>query len=339
VFTLVQEDNQEAAVCWDADTGMELWRFRYPCAGLAFDHGDGPRATPAVDGDRAYFLGAGGALHCLDAADGRMLWHRNLAGEIGGPGASGKRPNWGYACSPLVEDDRIFTVTGGTAKNAIAAFDKHTGELLWKAHDDPPSYSSPIAITIDGTRQVVFFTGRGLVGLAPEDGTALWHYPWETNDNCNIATPIASGNYLFLSSGYDRGCALLEICHDGSGWTAGLVYAHKRMRNHIATSVLHQEHLYGFDNAVLACMEFRTGKVRWKQRGFGKGSLLIAGGHLIILGENGKLALAEASPDEYREMASFQVLPGQCWTLPALADGRLYVRDQQQVLCLDLRKR
>ena len=243
--------DQEAAVCWDADTGRELWRFRYPCSPLLLDHGDGPRSTPTVDGDLVYFLGAAGDLHCLTVAEGRSLWHHDLGKEFGGAASFGKPAYWGYACSPLVEGDSLFTMTGGTADNALAAFDKRSGAIIWKALNDPLSYSSPIAATIDGRRQIVFFTGRGLVGVLPNDGFALWRYPWETNDNCNVATPIASANYLFLSSGYDRGCAVLEIKRTSGGMTAIPVYSNKRMRNHFATSILYQEHIYGFDNSVL----------------------------------------------------------------------------------------
>jgi outer membrane protein assembly factor BamB len=337
VFTLMRDCAEEVAICWDADRGSERWRFPYPGPGLSLPHGGGPRATPSVDGDRVYFLGAGGALHCLRVTDGRKVWAHQLADEFGGPDVF-ERSNWGYACSPLVEGGLVFTLTGGASGNALAAFDKCTGKLAWKAADDLPSYSSPIAVTIHGVRQIVFFTGRGLVGVAPRDGTILWRHDWETTDHCNIATPIAAGPYLFISSAYDHGCALLEIGHGPGGWTADLVYTHRRMRNHFATCVLLGEHLYGFDNAILVCMDFRTGEVCWRRQGFGKGCVLGAGSRLLILSDSGKLVLAEATPAEYREKASVQVSNARCFTLPALADGRLYVRDQHHVFCFDLRK-
>ncbi len=300
-----------------------------------------------MDHDLVYFLGAAGDLHCLKVADGHQVWHHDLAEEFGrSPALVARRPYWGAACSPLVDGDRVFIATGGI-DGAIAAFEKRTGDLIWKALDASPRYSSPIVVTIDSTRQVVFFTGRGLVGVTPEDGTVLWRYPWTTNDNCNVATPIVSGNYVFISSGYDRGCVLLEISRNGGDWTAAAVYQHRSMRNHFATSVLYEDHLYGFDNTSLTCMEFRTGKVRWRQSGFGKGSLLIAGEYLIVLGENRKLAIAAAIPEDYREVARCDIPFGprvgptfsnRCWVLPALARRRLYVREQQHVLCLDLRK-
>jgi outer membrane protein assembly factor BamB len=336
-YTLGKEGPEEVVYCWDAADGRPFWRFGYPCA-LVLDaaHGIGPRATPSADEGRLYCVGIAGALHCLDAGDGRLVWRHDLAGEFGG--VTGWRPSyWGYCGSPLVDGDLVVTMTGG-GDGAVAAFDKRNGGLVWKSLDDPMSYSSPVALSPGGVRQFVFFTGRGLVGLAPGDGSALWRFPWETKDNCNIATPVGAGSYVFLSSGYDRGCRLVEVTRGtGGDWRAEAVYAHKGMRNHFSSCVLYGECLYGFDNATLVCMEFRTGAVRWRRGGFGKGSLLAADGHLVILGENGRLALAEATPAGYREQASVQVSDNRCWAAPALAGGRLYVRDDEQVTCLDLK--
>src|SRR5262249_50197681 len=188
--------------------------------------------------------------------------------------------------------------------------------------------------------QIVFFTAVGLVSVSPKDGKVYWRYPWQTDYDANIATPIAWGNYLFVSSNYGKGCAVLEISDKGDGsLQVKRVYEHDRMRNHFSSCVLYQEHLYGFDDGTLVCMEFRTGKIRWKQKDFHKGSLTIADGHLIVLGEEpGKLAVAEATPAEYREKASFVVSPNKCWTVPVLAHGKLYVRDEEQIICLDVKK-
>jgi outer membrane protein assembly factor BamB len=337
VFTLVQEREHEAAICWDAEQGTELWRFRYPCR-LRLDHGDGPRSTPAVEGDRIYLIGAGGIFHCLDTADGRVRWRHDLDAEFGGAAVPRGPAYWGHCCSPLVEGVLVVTSTGGPNR-AVAAFNKHTGRLVWKALDDPAGYSSPIAATLAGTRQFVFFTGVGLVGLSPADGSLLWRFPWETNDYCNIVTPIAAGNYLFISTGYDGGCALVEIAAgDDGSWRAEQVYAHKRMRNHFSTCVLCRGYLYGFDNTHLVCMDFRTGRIHWKQRGFQKGSLLIADGRLIVLGEDGLLAMADAAPDAYRQRGCLRFSQNRCWTVPVLAGGRLYVRDEERLVCFDLKK-
>jgi outer membrane protein assembly factor BamB len=187
-------------------------------------------------------------------------------------------------------------------------------------------------------RQIVVFTGTSLVSVSPTDGQLYWRYPWPTQFEANVATPISIGDYLFISSGYGKGCGLLKVQKDGSGeLEVRRVYENNQMCNHFSSSVLYKERLYGFNESVLQCMELRTGKVAWSEKGFRKGSLLIADGHLIILGETGKLALAEATPSGYKEQGSFRVLhSNRTWTVPALAGGRLYVRDEAHIVCIDL---
>jgi outer membrane protein assembly factor BamB len=341
VYTVVQDQDvqYEVILCLDADTGQTRWRFRYPCLRIIPDHGVGPRATPTVDGDRVYTTGAGGIFHCLNALTGERLWMHDLPEEFGEGARPATLAYWGHCCSPLVEGRLVVTETRGVLGD-VAAFDRDTGALVWKALADPAGYSSPVAATLAGVRQFLFFTGAGLVGLSAEDGKLLWRYPWETNDACNIATPVVADRYVFISSGYDRGCALLEISTQSDGtWRAEPVYTHKRMRCHFASPVLCHGFLYGFDNEFLACMDFRTGKIQWKQRGFAKGSLLAADGHLIILGEDGNLAVAEATPEAYRLSASFQFSHNRCWSVPVLANGKLYVRDEKQIVCYDAKHR
>jgi len=180
----------------------------------------------------------------------------------------------------------------------------------------------------------VVVTGESVAGIAPSDGAPLWRHPWTTHRDCNVATPIVTGDYVFVSSGYNKGCELLHVAPDAGGVRP--VYEHNRMRNHFSTGVLDGEQLYGFDEAFLVCMDLRSGKVLWKQRGFEKGSLLLAAGHLLILGENGRLALAKADRGAYRERSSFTITRSRCWAPPSLARGRLYVRDQESIFCFDL---
>jgi outer membrane protein assembly factor BamB len=330
--TMLQDGDDEAVVCWDATTSKELWRFRYP-ASYENSFGAGPRSTPTVDGDRLYAVGGTGIMHCLKLATGQKLWRHDLLEEFGASNLE-----WGVSFSPLVEGGLVFTTPGGPRGGSLAAFDKLTGRLVWKALDDTAGYSSPIAATLAGVRQIVFFTANRLVGVTPAEGTVLWQFPWETTYGCNIATPIVRGDYIFISSGYGRGCAQLHISHADGGWSVERVYGNVRMKNHFSSSVLFGEHLYGFDDALLTCMDFRTGKVAWKERGFEKGSLLIADGHLIVLGEQGLLAIAPATPEGFREKASFPFSADKCWTAPVVAGGLLYLRDEKQIACYDLRR-
>ncbi|OAI54535.1 hypothetical protein AYO44_14730 [Planctomycetaceae bacterium SCGC AG-212-F19] len=333
VFLLVQQGDNEAVVCWAAPDGKELWRHSYPARFTNPEAGTGPHATAVVVGDRVYTVGATGMFHCLDVATGTVHWAHDLLKEC-----QATNQEYGVSFSPLIEGDLVVTMPGGPNGHSVAAFDRTDGQLVWKALDDRAGYSSPIAATIAGRRQIVCLTAESVVGLAPEDGKLLWKYPWPLFKDCNVATPIVVGDYVFVSSGYSKGCALLEITAGDSGaFQARPVYEHNRMRNHFATSVLFQDHLYGFDEFFLVCMELRTGKVLWKKRGFGRGSLMVADGRLVILGDNGLLALADVSPEKYQERSAYKVLHGRCWTMPVLADGKLYVRDEEFMLCLDVK--
>jgi outer membrane protein assembly factor BamB len=249
-------------------------------------------------------------------------------------------PRYGMAFSPLIEGDLVITTPGGPDEAAVAAFHKRTGKLVWKALDDPIGYSSPIATTAAGVRQVLVLTNTALVSLSPEDGRVYWRYPWEPTGGFNIATPIVFGDYVFLSSGYGKGCALVEITAANGTPRASTVYEHNRMRNYFSSSVRYQDHVYGFDNTSLCCLDVRSGKVLWREggrRGYKKGALLIADGQLIVLGESGRLSLADATPEGFREKSFFQVSTNKCWTVPVVAGGRLYVRDEGQLVCLALR--
>jgi outer membrane protein assembly factor BamB len=337
VITIVQDGDSEAVVCWHADTGKELWRYRYACK-YENDFGSGPRSTPTIEGDFVYTVGATGIMHCLklDPKDnkGEKVWRKDLLDEFGA-----QNIRWGVAFSPLIEGNLIYTNPGGQDGNSLVALDKRDGTTVWKSQDDQAGYSSPVAVNCAGKRQIVFFTATGLVSVTPDSGALNWRFPWETEYGCNIATPIAIGDYVFISSGYSRGCTVVKIEASGGKLEAKRVYEHIKMCNHFSSCVLYKDHLYGFNDGILTCMEFRTGKVVWKERGFDKGSLLIADGHLIILGENGKLALAAATPTAYKEKAALKFSERTCWSVPVLANGRLYVRDEERIVCLDLRKK
>jgi outer membrane protein assembly factor BamB len=333
VFAFFQDGEDETLVAWNAETGKELWRFGFPCRYMN-NFGNGPRSTPTVEDDFIYILGAKGTLHCVKIDDGKPVWKKELLEEFGA-----KNLEWGVSYSPLVEGDRLFVMPGGPNGQALVALDKKTGAVLWQKYDDPASYASPTPATLVGVRQILFLTGSRLVSVVPETGAELWSYPWPIQQQANIASPLVVEEYVFLSSFYGKGCAVIKAEKSGDHWQPSLVYKNKRMRNHIATSVRHGDYLYGFDDKRLKCMNFRTGEVMWEQEGFDKGSVVGFGDHLIIYGANGILALAEANPKEYVEKASFESSQQgrSCWSVPVLANGRLYVRDQERLVCLDVR--
>ena len=330
VYTMAAEGNDEYVICLDASNGEEVWRFR---SGAKFteSRGDGPRSMPTVHGDSVFALGAEGKLYALDAGDGTKLWAHNFVEEF-----DSKIPTWGFSSSPLIEGNLVLVEAGGEDGKSIVAFDKKSGDIVWTAHTDEVGYSSPIALDFGGARQIIFLTSKTLLSVAPEDGKIYWKYPWP--EGINIATPIfIPDDKIFISAAYDKGAVLLKMTTDEDGIGIEEVWKSRVMKNHFNSSVLQGDYLYGFDNTILTCIEADTGEEQWQQRGFKKGSLLLADGYLIILGEGGKLALAEANPSEYNEKARFQLFDDKCWTVPTLAGGKLYLRTQKEMVCLDLR--
>ncbi len=330
VYTMFADGNDEFVVCLDASDGVEIWRFR---SGTKFteQRGDGPRSMPTIHGDSVFALGAEGKLYALDASDGTKLWAHNFVAEF-----DSKIPTWGFSSSPLIEGNLVLVEAGGKDGKSIVAFNKTTGDVVWTTHTDEVGYSSPISIDFGGTRQIIFLTSKTLLSLAPENGQIYWKYPWP--EGINIATPIfIPDDKIFISASYDKGAVLLKMIADGNGIGIEETWKSRVMKNHFNSSVLQDGYLYGFDNAILTCIEANTGEEQWRQRGFGKGSLLLADGYLIILGEGGKLALVEANPSEYKEKARFQLFDDKCWTVPTLAGGKLYLRNQKEMVCLDLR--
>lgn len=330
VYTLYGRGGDELALCLDAATGEEVWRFRLG-ANRRDGQGGGPRSTPTVAGRQVFVLGASGHLYALDAATGTKRWGHDLVEEFGA-----RIPQWGASTSPLVEDGLVLVDVGGRRGHSLMAFEAATGKVRWARGDDKAGYSSPLAVTAAGVRQVLFFTGTALVSIDPATGGELWRYPWRTSYDVNAAMPVfVPPDRVFLSSGYGVGAALLEITRGEDGVGYREVWRSRVMQNHFNSSVLVGDHLYGFDNAILTCVDARTGEQRWQERGgFSKGSLLYADGHLFILGERGTLALAEATPEGYREKARAQVLEGKTWTMPTLADGRLFVRSESELVAL-----
>ena len=330
LFTLFGQGNEEYAAAFDAATGKQLWRVAIDSK-LVNDQGNGPRSTPTVDGDVVYVLSGLGRLAAVRAANGQTLWRHDLRAEYGA-----QPPQWGIATSPLVEGNLLLVNVGGSGGKSVIAFDKSTGKPLWTSQNDPAGYSAPIAVTVRGVRQAIFFTGNSVIAVSPQDGKLLWRVPWRTDWDVNAATPIfVAPDKLFISSGYDTGAALLQIEVMGGRAGAQEVWRNREMKNQFSSSLLYKGILYGFDNATLKAIEAATGTERWKQRGFGHGSLILAGGQLIILSERGKLALVEATPEAYRELGSAEVLSGRCWTAPTLAGGKLYLRNQEEMLALD----
>jgi len=334
LVTQTEDKKEEIVLCLEAATGKPVWEYRYPCdydqhPSLDQRFKGGPRSSPTIDGDRVYTLGTTGVLSCLDFQTGKPVWSSDLL-KLAGRAC----PEFGYTGSPLVEGNLVFVHPGGQNGNSLAALDKRDGKLVWKAESDRVGYSSPLVIHVNGTPQVVYFTGTGVVAVTPADGKALWRYDWKTDYDLNTATPLYHDGKLFISSNYGHGAALLKV---RAGGEPELLYKSLAMQNHYSTSVLLNGHLYGFSNDRLRCLDWETGAIKWDQRGLGRGSVLAADGRLILLGDQGDLVLAEAKPDAYVEQARWKALQGSCWTAPILANGLLYLRNENTLLAVDLR--
>ena len=333
IYTMHSEGEDEFAVCLDASDGAEIWRSRTD-DNYQSGEGSGPRSTPAVDGDRVYVLSAKGKLYGLDAGNGEKVWGHDFVTEF----ESGI-PGFGFSTSPIIEGDSLLIEAGGKDGKSIVAFDKGTGAILWTSHTDGAGYSSPIVIDSNGVRQAIFLTGKSLVSVSPADGTIYWkHVPWPSGNDINAAVPILlPGDRIFVSAAYDKGSVLLQMKSDGEKMSVEEVWrSHDVMENWMSSSVLLGEYLYGFDEIILKCIEAKTGEQKWAHRGFGRGTLLLADGHLIILGEGGNLGIAEANPSEYKGVAETQLLEGRCFTPPTFVGGKLYLRNQKELVCVDL---
>jgi hypothetical protein len=323
------DGDREAVFCLRVADGELVWKTPI---GPKFEEefGNGPRSTPAVDGERVYALAATGRLAALRRSDGAKVWEHDLVAEMGS-----RVPARGYAPSPILDGDLLLLEVGGGEGKSVVAFDAATGSTKWTALDAPAGYSTPIAVTIDGVEQYVFaHTGGDIVALR-RDGSVHWRFDWPHGP---IAMPVfVPPNRIFVSTGHDVGAVLLEVSQADGKATAREVWASREMKSTFSTTVYHQGHLYGFDNATFKALDAATGKTRWAQRGFGKGAQVLADGLLIVLSDQGVLALVEATPEAYRELGRMQAMTGKSWTTPAIAGGRLFLRDQDEIVAYDLR--
>jgi outer membrane protein assembly factor BamB len=334
-FTIEQRRDQEVVAAYDVATGRELWTNKWDADFREPLGGDGPRATPVYDEGRLYVLGAEGELRCLDARTGGLVWRLNILQDNGA-----ENLQWGMAASPLVADGKVIVLPGGPSGKSVVAYDKLTGTSVWKVLDDPQAYTAPMMATIGGRRQLLVVSAQRAMGLAIEDGRLLWAYPWSTYNGINVAQPVVlSENRLFLSASYDHGAAVVELTPTGDAFTATTVWKNNRMKNRFSTSVLYENHLYGLDEGILACLDPLTGELKWKGGRYGYGSLVLAGGHLVVLSERGDLVLVKATPVRHEEVTSFSAIDGKTWNPPALSGGRLLVRNATEMAAFDISAR
>lgn len=301
------------------------------------DKGGGPRGTPTVDGDALYALSEAGDLACLRVGDGSLAWSRNILRDFGG-----RNPKWLISESPLVDGPNVIVTPGGRGAG-LAALDKTTGRTVWTTADlsDSAAYSSAIPADVEGVRTIITLTSEAAVGVRAADGKLMWRYTKAANGTANVTTPVLFDNRVFVTSAYNTGAALLRLRKEGGEVRADEVYFTRDMMNHHGGVVLVNGYLYGFSNAILTCLEAATGKVQWRDRSVGKGSLTYADGRLYVVGEGNTVGLVDASPAAYVERGRFEIADQgwPSWAHPVVAGGRLYLRNQGVLASHDIAAR
>ena len=337
IYTTGEKGDSDFVHCLDLNGGTILWSTKYGKSGAPGWGGfTGPRGTPTVDGEMVYVIGQYGEVVCLKTADGSVVWSKDLTKDFGG-----KRPEWGFSESALIDGDTMVCTPGGT-KGAMVALDKKTGQLLWQTMDfkDETQYSSIVIAEIGGVKQYIQLTAASVVGVAP-DGKLLWRAE-RKGQTAVISTPVVSGNTVFVTSGYGVGCNLFEITKTDGAFSAKQVYAERNMANHHGGAVRVGDFVYGHcDSKGWVCQEMATGQIKWAEKGqIGKGSVVFADGKLILRAEDkGIVGMIAATPEGYKELGRF-VQPGigkpKTWPHPVIFGKKLYLRDQDQLLCYDI---
>lgn len=314
--------NGESLVCLDAANGKTLWTHSWQAKLGDYLFSGGPRATPTVDGDHVYMVGADGHVACVQASNGKPVWEKDLVRDFGG-----KRMDWGYAGSPTIDGNHLLLDCGGKGASTIA-LNKKTGALAWKSGDDEAGYSTVLLADIEGRKTAVSFKAGALVGYDAGTGAPLWRQDWDTSWKVNAMTPLQIGDTLVISSGYNHGATAIRV----KGGQPQQIWFSKKLMTHFNSPVHRGGYLYGIDGEVskrsaLVCLNAATGDEKWREKSVKNGSLILAGDKLLILNEEGWLIEAEASPDGYKELSRKQVLPDRCWVQPVLANGRIFCRN------------
>ena len=326
-------DRKDVIWCLDARSGEVIWTHKYAAELVDIEHEGGPSATPTIHGNRGYTVSKQGHFVCFDAETGAALWTHDLTELLGV-----EMPTWGFSGSPLIVNDLVVLEAGKTV-----AFDRRTGEIAWQTEKFRPAYSSPVCFPHPDTGEpvVASLNNDVLLALDATTGKEVARAAFETVYPTNSCTPIIKRDTIFLSSGYNRGCTLLRL----KGSTLDPIYDNRNMRNQFNSCVLKDGYLYGFDGnshgrrtATIRCIVHQTGEIMWRQRGYGVGSLMLAGNRIIALSDQGELLVLKANPTEFELLASASIIDGKCWTPPVLCKGLLYVRNAAgRLVCLDLR--
>jgi outer membrane protein assembly factor BamB len=324
VLTQEQRGEDEIVSSYDLATGRQLWRHRDPVRFWESNAGAGPRGTPTVSNGRVYTLGATGVLNALDARDGRVIWSRNAAEDT-----KKETPIWGFAGSPLVFEDLVVVATSGV----LAAYDLSTGQPRWIGPAGGTGYSSPHLATIDGVPQILLLSMQGATSVAPRDGTLLWQHAWQSD---GIVQPHIVASDVLIGSGsggVEVGMRRIAVKHAGGTWTSEERWTSKGLKPYFNDFVVHNGHAFGFDGTILSCIDLSDGTRKWKGGRYGQGQMILLPDQdlLLVLSEEGELALISAKPDEFKEIARFKAIDGKTWNHPVLVGDTLLVRNAEEM--------
>lgn len=328
-FTMGYLANADVVTCLDTASGKVLWQHSAPGLKMENVYEGGPNATPTVDGSTVFAFRRRGHVYALEAATGKLLWERDLAREL-----STKMPEWGFSSSPYIEGNLVILNLG----SAGVALDKQTGAVVWKSGPTASGYATPVPFDFHSRHFVAIFSSQELVAVDPKTGAVVWRHPWRTRDDINAADPVIIGDKLLLSSGDNRGGAVLQL----TDAAPKVLWENKNLRAQFTPPVVLGGFIYGLDGnagerATLRCLDLATGDVQWTGPVVGTGGILAARDRLLVLSDSGELLLADASPAGFKPLARAKILDGKCWTNPALNAGRLYARNAPGTLvCLDL---
>ncbi len=349
-FTLIAEEDEdglmrEVCIALDTTSGKRLWstwlcRMDYKSGGgnsgaPGNNGGDGPRSTPSVLNGKVWVYDSDMNLYCINAANGKIIWDVQVLKEH-----KGQNIKWKNSSAPLIEDDLVIVYGGGSGQSLLA-FERETGKIAWKTGDETATHATPIATTIHGFRQVIFFCTSGLVSVDPKSGRELWRqaFPFKVS---TAASPVVAGDMIYCSAGYGVGAGLYKISRKGTRFSSSEIWRKKNdMFNHWSTPLYHDGHLYGmfsfkkYGNGPLQCIELKSGKIKWSQDGYGPGNVILSGNHLIALADDGVLSLVKATPSKYTELAQKKVLNGKCWSTPILSNGLVLARSTAEAVCLE----
>ncbi len=329
--SLEQDGDNEVIVCRELTTGNVRWRQAYPARYDNPSAGTGPRTVASIEGDFIWTTGATGMLTCTDRRDGRVVWQHNCLKD-----ANAAVPEWGFSGSPLIHGNWVIVPSGGVNGKSLTAYDKRSGAIVWSSGNDVTGYSSPVLVTLGGTRQILSFSHAGITGYSASDGRQLW---WRATAQIpNVAVPLAvDDSHVLISSGYGFGAELLEVKPNAAGvWSASQTWRSIRMKSKFANLILREGHAYGFDDGTFACIRLSDGSKAWKDGRYGHGQVLQVGNLLLATTESGEIVLIDPSPEGLRERTRFRVLTGKTWNPPALAGDLLLVRHDREAACFRL---